>query len=91
MKNIYDKILESLTKLHEFGIYHRDLHTGNILVKNSKRFGIKVKIIDFGKGMNKDMIANFYKQKDPMKTIRSIILQKGDSYLYRLSYRYLLH
>ena len=41
-KNIFKKLLE----LHSIGVYHRDLHRGNIIIKNNDNTDIK--FIDFG-------------------------------------------
>ena len=51
-KNIFKKLLE----LHSIGVYHRDLHRGNIIIKNNDNTDIK--FIDFEKSVNNNMIDN---------------------------------
>ncbi|CAD8161451.1 unnamed protein product [Paramecium pentaurelia] len=60
-KQFYYKLLQTLQKIHELGIVHRDLNLNNVLVQNNEPI-----LIDFAFGLvtnGKQKVAEFYGTK----------------------------
>lgn len=80
-KDIFDekdkkKLNKKIAKLHELGVYHRDLHENNIIViKKGKN--IDFMIIDFGSAIyNKNFVNNA--NKDNKKVLEGYLVKKSD-------------
>jgi len=80
-KDIFDekdkkKLNKKIAKLHELGVYHRDLHENNIIViKKGKN--IDFMIIDFGSAIyNKNFLNNA--NKDNKKVLEGYLVKKSD-------------
>lgn len=59
-KGFFEKINNTMSLLHEHGIYHRDLHERNIMLDHEG----KVWIIDFGTGVVKEKGEDAYEAED---------------------------
>lgn len=72
-ETFFKTIREFLVQIHSVGIYHRDIHTGNIMIH--KKTGAPV-VIDFGKSIKK-----FLSEEDPYTAqdeIRGTVLYYKD-------------
>jgi serine/threonine protein kinase len=68
---IINKVLLGLKKLHDSGIYHGDLHTGNILYDKDNK---EIKIIDFGKSIILDKLRDEKEKKEYFRIVLEEIL-----------------
>jgi serine/threonine protein kinase len=70
------KLNEKIVKLHKLGIYHRDLHEGNIIViKKGKN--IDFMIIDMGFALSKKKFLD-NANKDNKKVLEGYLVKKSD-------------
>ncbi|MEH7345927.1 protein kinase [Bacillus sp. JJ1532] len=72
-------LLELVDDLHNKGIYHQDLRTANILLKNKEPF-----LIDFGLSKQRDSINQHNKLEDILKMKQQDYYDLGDLLLYLL-------
>ncbi len=77
-KTILAKVGMTIKKMHEHGIYHRDLHLKNILIQqnNTENEEYKIFIIDFDKASIKKNLGLFWRTSNLLRLKRYFIKNK---------------
>ncbi len=74
---ILSNLARLIAKMHESGIYHGDLHTGNILIQKPSGHGPQVCLIDFDKSDIVKEMNLARRIKNIMRLYRSVIKRPG--------------
>lgn len=83
-QKLFDAIKRKVEKMHSLGVWHGDLHSGNIMIERTGK-GFRVYIIDFGRSamlnnINMKTFEELKTTKNPTNALINILYNSGEKY-----------